>query len=79
MADTTSNTFYLVVKTPTSTDGLKNTALSVRVTPKMRFGLKMTSGLHLRPIPEIITYAIQGIFSSELDGGKTKERRKREE
>lgn len=34
----------------------------------MRFGLEMMSRLHHRPIPEIITNAIQEVFTSEVEG-----------
>ena len=55
-------------RTPSSPDGPKNITVSVRVSPKMRFGLEMMSRLHHRPIPDIITNAINEVFSSELEG-----------
>lgn len=55
-------------RTPTSADGPKNVTVSVRVTPKMRFGLEMMSRLHHRPIPELVVNAIQEVFSSEIEG-----------
>lgn len=49
-------------------EGAKTSTLSVRLTPKMRFGLEMMARLHRDSIPEIVTRAINNIFSSEYDG-----------
>lgn len=49
-------------------DGAKTAPLSVRVTPKMKFGLEIMSRLHHYTIPEIVTRAIQDVFDSEHEG-----------
>jgi len=52
----------------TGPDGPKNVTVSVRVSPKVRFGLEMMSRLHHRTVPEIVSDAINQVFSSELEG-----------
>lgn len=52
----------------TSEDGPKVSTLSVRLTARMKFGLEMMSRLHHTPIPDIVTRAINNVFSSEHQG-----------
>lgn len=42
--------------------------ISVRMTPKMRFGLELMSRLHARPVAEVVSYAISEVFTSEIEG-----------
>nr|WP_315235543.1 hypothetical protein [uncultured Albidiferax sp.] len=49
-------------------DGAKTAPLSVRLTPKMKFGLEIMSRLHHYTIPEIVTRAIHDVFNSENEG-----------
>lgn len=61
-------------------EGVKSSALSIRLTPKMKFGLEIMSRLHHYSIPEIVNRAIHDVFSSENEGlsdwnGKSGERR----
>ena len=42
--------------------------MSIRVTPKMRFNLDMMARLHRDTVPNIVTRAINDVFSSEVEG-----------
>jgi len=53
---------------PTGPEGPRNSLLSVRVTPKVRFGLEMLSRLHNTPIPDLVIRAIRELFNSEHEG-----------
>jgi hypothetical protein len=53
---------------PASADGPKNVTIGIRITPKMRFGLELMSRLHGRPMAEVVSYAIEEVFSSEIEG-----------
>ena len=55
-------------RTAKGPDGPKNVTVSVRVSPKVRFGLEMMSRLHHRTVPEIVSDAIDQVFSSEIEG-----------
>lgn len=55
-------------RTPSSPDGAKNVTLSVRITAKARFGLELMSRLHGRTIPEVVSYAIEEVLTSEIEG-----------
>lgn len=57
-----------MARTAKGADGAKTSTLSVRLTPKMRFGLEMMARLHRDTIPEIVSRAINDVFSSELEG-----------
>lgn len=57
-----------VPRKPSSPDGAKNVTLSVRITAKSRFGLELMSRLHRRTIPEVVSYAIEEVFTSEIEG-----------
>jgi hypothetical protein len=49
-------------------DGAKTSALSIRLTPKMKFGLEVMSRMHHISVPEIVTRAIGDVFNSEHEG-----------
>ena len=53
---------------PVGAEGAKTSTLSVRLTPKMRFGLEMMSRLHRETLPDIVTRAINDVFDSEDEG-----------
>ena len=53
---------------PTGPDGPRNALVSVRVTPKVRFGLEMLSRLRNTPMPDLVIRAIQDLFTSENEG-----------
>lgn len=53
---------------PASPDGAKNVTIGIRITPKMRFGLELMSRLHGRAMAEVVSYAIEEVFSSEIEG-----------
>jgi hypothetical protein len=55
-------------RTAKGPDGPKNVTVSVRVSPKVRFGLEMMSRLHHRTVPEIVSDAIDQVFGSEIEG-----------
>ena len=57
-----------MARTPSSPDGAKNVTISIRMTPKMRFGLELMSRLHNRTLPEVVGYAITEVFTSEIEG-----------
>ena len=57
-----------MARTAKSADGAKTSTLSVRLTPKMRFGLEMMARLHRDSIPDIVSRAIEDVFSSEIEG-----------
>lgn len=48
--------------------GHKSEVVTVRVTPRIRYGLELMARLHQESIPEVITRAISEAFTSE-DGG----------
>lgn len=58
----------IMARTAKSADGAKTSTLSVRLTPKMRFGLEIMARLHRDTVPEIVTRAINDVFSSEFEG-----------
>ena len=53
---------------PTGPDGARSALLSVRLTPKLMFGLEMMSRLHRASIPDIVSRAIKDVFTSEFEG-----------
>ena len=53
---------------PTGPDGARSAVLSVRLTPKLRFGLEMLSRLHRESLPDILSRAINDVLTSEHDG-----------
>lgn len=53
---------------PVSEDGAKNVTVNLRMTAKTRFGLELMTRLYGRPMAEVITYAIEEVFSSEIEG-----------
>lgn len=55
-------------KPPSGPDGAKNVTISIRMTPKMRFGLDLMTRLHSRPMADVVTYAIEEVFTSEIEG-----------
>lgn len=57
-----------MARTPASPDGAKNVTISIRMTPKMRFGLELMSRLHDRSVPDVVSYAITEVFTSEIEG-----------
>lgn len=57
-----------MARIPKGDDGSRNVTMSIRVTPKMRFNLEMMARLHRDTIPNIVTRAINNVFSSEFEG-----------
>ena len=57
-----------MARTPKGDDGSRNVTMSIRVTPKMRFNLEMMARLHRDTVPNIVTRAINDVFSSEVEG-----------
>lgn len=53
---------------PTGPDGPRSAVISIRLTPKLRFGLEMLSRLHRESLPDIISRAINDALSSEQNG-----------
>ena len=53
---------------PVGPDGARSALLSVRVTPKLMFGLEMMSRLHRASIPDIVSRAIKDVFTSDFEG-----------
>jgi hypothetical protein len=53
---------------PTGPEGARNAVIGVRVTPKVKFGLDLLSRLHRASLPDLLTIAINDLFSSERFG-----------
>lgn len=53
---------------PKDATGSRSSTLSIRLTPKMRFGLEMMSRLYHESIPDIISRAVSNVFNAEHQG-----------
>ena len=50
---------------PVGPEGPKTIVLSLKVTPKLRFGLEMLSRMRNSSVPELVTIAVNKLFDSE--------------
>ena len=48
--------------------GHKSEVVTVRMTPKLRYGLELMARLHQETVPEVITRAIASAFTAEYGG-----------
>ena len=53
---------------PTGPDGARTAVVTVRLTPRVKFGLDMLSRLHRMSVPELLTIAVDDLFGSEIYG-----------
>lgn len=53
---------------PTGPDGRKSAVLTLRITPKVRYGLELMARVHRETIPEVVARAISEIFAAEEGG-----------
>lgn len=53
---------------PVGPDGRKSAVLTLRLTPKVRFGLELMSRVHKETIPEIVANAIAQSLTAEYGG-----------
>lgn len=49
-------------------EGQKSAVISVRLTPRMRFGLELMGRVHQETMPEVVARAINDAFTSEHGG-----------
>ena len=53
---------------PVGPQGAKTVVLSLKVTPKVRFGLEMLSRMRNTSVPDLVTRAVSDLFDSESIG-----------
>jgi hypothetical protein len=53
---------------PVGPQGAKTVVLSLKVTPKVRFGLEMLSRMRNTSVPDLVTRAVTDLFDSESIG-----------